>query len=333
MRELAGSTFPDLASLLPGVVEEGAVRGRSSGESVEAPSRLFAALLRLLDELGRTAPVLLVIEDLHWADQSTVDFFSYFGRARTDERALVIGSQRTGELPPRHPIRTLVGELERARAVEVVDLGRFGPADVRAYLRTAMSTEVSHDLVERAVELTDGNAFFLEEVVAAGTLTAGAESAPLPRRVEDLLLPRFDLLGAEAQAVMGVAAVVGRRASHRLLAAVCTLPEDRLLAALQECVASQLMTVGRHDGIYSFYHQLLREVVYWRMIPGDRLRLHRAIAAALAADGDLGYVEEMTVAAELSYHWYEAQAFPESLAAAVAAGEHAMHVTAFREAS
>src|SRR5690606_5178672 len=153
----------------------------------------------------------------------------------------------------------------------------------REYLRTAMDAEVAHDLVERARELTDGNVLFLEELVVAGTLTAGEDAtAPLPAAVADLLLPRFEWLGDDAREVMGVAAVVGRRVGHQLLACVCDLPEERLLAALRECVAGEMMTVDRDADVYRFYHPLLREVVYRRLIPGDRLRLHRAIARALA---------------------------------------------------
>jgi DNA-binding CsgD family transcriptional regulator/tetratricopeptide (TPR) repeat protein len=333
VRELAGPAYPHLVSLLPGEVEV-VDRDWSTADHSGERTRLFAALLGVLDRLGRETSAVLVVEDLHWADQSTVDFLSYFARARVDERLMVVGSLRTEDVAPQHPVRTLVSELQRAQAIEVIDLARFEPDGVREYLRAAIGAEVSHDMVERAHDLTDGNAFFLEKVVAAGTLTAGDDaSAALPATVEDLLLPRFELLGEDARAVMGVAAVVGRRASHHLLAAVCELPENRLLTALRACVASEMMTIGRDGHTYRFHHPLLREVVYWRLIPGDRLRLHRAIAVALAADGDLGYVEGLTVAAELSYHWFEARAFPEALAAAVAAGDHAMRVLAFREAS
>lgn len=332
VKKLPKPAYSYLASLLPGMIDDSPAPEATIGAGDRL--RLFANLLLLFDRLGREAPVVLVIEDLHWADQSTVDFLSYLARARSDERLLVVGSLRTGDLPARHPVRVMVAELGRARAIDLLDLARFSRQDVREYLRAALDIEVTHDLVERALELTEGNALFLEEVVVAGTLTAGDDApAPLPATVEDLLLPRYEMLSEDARTVMGVATVIGRRASHQLLAAVCELPEDRLLAALRECVANQMLTVSKDGNVYRIYHALLREVVYRRLIPGDRLRLHRMIAQALTSDSDLGYVEESTVAAELSYHWFEARAFPEALAAAVTAGNHAMQVMAVREAS
>ena len=337
VRELAGAMYAYLAGLLPDLPDppdDDAVSKAVPAARTDDRPQFFAALLHLIDRLGQEAPVVLVLEDLHWADPSTVDFLSYLSRARSRERLLVVATLRTGELSSRHPVRMMVGELERARAVGLLELGRFEAPVVREYLRAALDVEVTHDLVERALELTEGNALFLEEVVFAGMLTAGDDAAtPLPAGVDDLLLPRYEMLSDDARTVMGVAAVIGRRASHQLLAGVCELPEDRLLAALRECVATHTMTVGRDGNLYQFHHALLREVVYRQLIPGDRLRLHRAIAQALSSDSDLGYVEKWTVAAELAYHWYEARAFPEALAAAVTAGNHAMQVLAFREAS
>jgi DNA-binding CsgD family transcriptional regulator len=129
-----------------------------------------------------------------------------------------------------------------------------------------------------------------------------------------------------------VAATAGRRVSHSLLEAVCDLPEDRMLAALRECVASQMLVADPADETYMFRHALMREVVHQALIPGDRLRLHRSIAAALDGNSDLSYAEQLTVTAELSYHWYAAKAYPQALEAAVRAGHDALRLFAFREA-
>jgi ATP/maltotriose-dependent transcriptional regulator MalT len=331
VREVVGPSYFHLDGLIVG----GAGGSVAPGPRPEGPAdrtHLFGALLELLDRLSQDRPVVLVLEDLHWADQSTLDVLTYLARSWTGEHLLVVGSQRTSELHPGHPLHETISELKRAHALEFLDLSEFSGDELRDYLQTLMDAEVTHDLLQRAHELTLGNALFLEEVVAAGTLTQAVDGeALLPPTADTLLRPRLERLGDDAREVIGVAAAVGRQASHRLLDEVCELPEHRLLAALRECVRQGLLTT-RGD-MYIFHHPLLREVAYGQLIPGDRLRLHRAIALALTADPDLGYGQGLTVAAELSYHWSEARAFPESLAAAVEAGDHAMQVLAFREAS
>jgi DNA-binding CsgD family transcriptional regulator/tetratricopeptide (TPR) repeat protein len=192
---------------------------------------------------------------------------------------------------------------------------------------------VSHEVVDRVFALSDGNAFFAEELLMAGGLTADGDIIPrLSGSLRDLLLARFELLGADARTVMRVAATAGRQVSHRLLAAVCDLGEQRMLEALRECVAQHMLVVDPLDDTYVFRHALLREAVHQDLLPGERLSLHRAVALALTADPRLSYAEDLTVAAELSYHWYEARAYAEALSAAVQAGDTAMRVHAFREA-
>ncbi len=335
VRELAGPGFLDLAGLASDFTDAGPNEETVPAVGRGAQSRVFSAVLRMLDQLGRDQPVVFVMEDLQWADPSTLDLFSYLARARTDERLLLIGSFRITELSPRNPLRTLVVELESARLVQQLEVPRFARGEVKRFLRSVMDGEVTHDLVERAFELTDGNALFVEEVMAAGVLAVAARddrTVALPGTVRELVLPRFELLSDDAQEVMGVAATAGRRVSHRLLAVVCELDRRRMLTALRECVTSQMLVVDPADDTYVFRHALLREVVHQQLIPDDRLRLHEAIAVALAADSQLSYAEQLTVAAELSYHWSEARAFPQALEAAVRAGNDAMRLRAFPEA-
>jgi DNA-binding CsgD family transcriptional regulator/tetratricopeptide (TPR) repeat protein len=335
MAEIAGAGYAELASLVSDLTHAGEDPAAAPVTGRGAQSRVFAAVLDLLDQLGADRPVVLVMEDLQWADPSTLDLFGYLARARTSERLLLVGSYRTTHLPPRHQLRTLVLELDLARLIQQLEVVRFARGELRQFLRNAMHGEASYDLAERAFELTDGNALFLEEVLTAGVLTTvpgSSDPVALPGTISELVLPRFELLGADAREVMRVAATAGRRVSHRLLAAVCEMPERQLLTALRECVNSQMLVGGAVDDTYVFRHALLREVVHQNLIPGDRLRLHRAIATALEADSDLSYAEQVTVAAELSYHWYEARAYPQALPAAVRAGSDAMRLLAFREA-
>ena len=289
-------------------------------------------MLRLLDGLSVDGPVVLVFEDLHWADRSTLDLAAYLIRALTDERVLLVGSYRSTDLADRHPLRAVIAELDHARSVAHLELVRFDRAELGRFLAAVRGDRVDERQVERAFELSDGNAFFAEELVVAGLLAAGNGTVRLPRSLRDLILARVELLGDDAHEVMRVAATAGRRVSHRLLATVCGLPGPRLRAALRECVSQQMLVTVPDDDTYTFRHALLREAVHQDLLPGERIELHAAIAAAITADERLGFAEDVTLAAELSYHWYEARAVAPALAAAVRAGDTAMRVRAFGEA-
>jgi DNA-binding CsgD family transcriptional regulator/tetratricopeptide (TPR) repeat protein len=325
---LAGPAFGELNRLVADFA------GPATSVGAGGQAQVFGAVLRMLDHLGTDRPVVFVMEDLQWADSSTLDLFTYLARMRTDERLLLIGSYRN-DLPPRHPLRMRLAELDGQRLTDRMEVNRFTRSDLREFLRADVSEPVTHDLVESIFELTDGNPLFVEEVVATGlpTVTSGGDGAiSLPDRLRGILLPRFEQLSDDAQQVMGVAATAGRRVSHRLLETVCEMPRERMKAALRECVASQMLVTDPADETYAFRQALMREVVHEALIPGDRLDLHRAIAAALEANSDLSYAAHLTVAAELSYHWNAAQEYPEALKAAVRAGHDAMSMLAFREA-
>jgi DNA-binding CsgD family transcriptional regulator/tetratricopeptide (TPR) repeat protein len=325
---LAGPAFDELTTLVADFSEPETSVG-SGGQA-----RVFGAVLRMLDHLGTDRPVVFVMEDLQWADSSTLDLFTYLARMRTDERLLLIGSYRD-DLPPRHPLRMRLAELDGQRLTDRMEVNRFTRSDLREFLRAHGREPVTHDLVESIFELTDGNALFVEEVVATGLPAATARgdgAISTPEKLRGMLLPRFEQLGDDAQQVMAVAATAGRRISHRLLETVCDMPRERMRAAQRECLASHLLVADPVDETYAFRQALMREVVHDALNPGDRVDLHRSIAAALEADSDLSYAEHLTVAAELSYHWNAAREYPQALRAAVRAGHDAMRLLAFREA-
>ena len=124
--------------------------------------RVFGAVLRALDHLGAQAPVALIFEDLHWADQSTLDLISYLTRAKTTERAMVACSHRTG-LAPGHPLRELLAEPDFAQRTRRLEVPRFGEAELRRFLGAL--GPVDRDLVRRGFELSEGNAFFAEQLM------------------------------------------------------------------------------------------------------------------------------------------------------------------------
>jgi predicted ATPase len=212
VRRVAGDAYAGLANLVSGLID-GEPGAPPTGLS--AQSRVFGAILLLLDRLGTDGPVVLIIEDLQWADPSTLDLLAYLARSKSGERLVLIGSYRTTDLEPSHPLRTLVAELELARKIEHMDVPEFGRPGLRLLLHAILGFEPSHDVIERVLELSDGNAFFVEELLAAGALTAGDGVVTVPRTIEALVLARFATLDRDAKEVMGVAATAGREVSHR----------------------------------------------------------------------------------------------------------------------
>jgi DNA-binding CsgD family transcriptional regulator len=324
LRSLAGPAHGLLAGLLPEL-------GDGQAEAVPGGSqaRLFEVLLGLLGRLGEQAPVVLVVEDLHWADRSTRDLLAFLVRNLHAERVLLVATYRSDELHRRHPMRPFLAELARGGRVQRVDLAPFGREELAALLAGITGVPPTAATVDDILARTEGNAFFAEELVAAAAERAGSA---LPPGLRDVLLIRFEALSEPTQVALRVAAVAGRRVQHELLAGVAGLDEPDLLASLREAVAHQILVVDSDRDAYAFRHALVQEAVYAEVLPGERTRLHAAFAAALEPRLELAGGAAPAAAAETAFHWYAAGDQPRALAAAVRAGRQAWSAYAFAEA-
>jgi DNA-binding CsgD family transcriptional regulator/tetratricopeptide (TPR) repeat protein len=324
--ELPAAARAELAALLPGLSVGAAGNGGATYERIEAggqaQSRLFEALLAAIDRLGRDTPVLLLIEDIHWADRSTRDFLSFLGRNLADERVLVALSYRPDELHRRHPLRPLLAVLERTHLARRVELQGLSPAEIRTMAHEISGHEPSAELVDRLVRRSDGNALFIEELLAAGP-------GPLPPSLADALMVRVERLPAPAQEVVRVLSVA-QPADHGLLEALGILDDAALRAALRDAIAGHVVAVDAADR-YTFRHVLLREVVYDDLLPGERSELHRAVARALEArlpgEGGPG------LAAAVAHHFHRAGDQPEALRTAIMAADAAVAAHAEADAA
>lgn len=289
--------------------------------------RLFEGIAGLLADLSDIAPLLLVLEDLHWADQSSRDLLRFLlsrgilqrpaGGAPTHRLAL-FASYRADDLHRRHPLRPLLAELVRLPAVERLELRPMGDAEVARLVRALRTGPVPDGTVRRIVERAEGNAFYAEELLAASDMEAGG----VPSGLADVLLIRFEQLSDTGQQVLRTAAVAGRRVEYDLLRDAIQLPEDELESALREAVERQLLAPG-HGDTYSFRHALAREAVYADLLPGERSRLHGSFARLLAGRGHLA-----ESAAERAHHYRESHDLAEALAASLEAADHAQRVGA-----
>src|SRR3954471_22124930 len=280
--------------------------------------QLFESVAALICELAAGAPLLIVLEDVHWADRSSRDLLRYLLARLVDEPVAVVASYRADDLHRRHPLRPLLAELVRLPGVEWLELAPLPDAEVAALVRgiAASSGAPAEATIEDVVSRAEGNAFYAEELLAAGL-----HGEALPMGLTDVLLARVEQRSPAAQQVLRIAAVAGRRVRHELLTAVGGLSDGDLERALAEAVHHHLLVVS-DDGRYLFRHALLREAVLADLLPGERVRLHASIAAHLAACPGAG------TAAERAHHARESNDLPGAFSASLEAAADACSVGA-----
>jgi DNA-binding CsgD family transcriptional regulator len=312
---------PVLSRLLPDVGN-----GRPPGGDMPglAQQQLFGAVLGMLAELAEASPVLLVLEDLHWADRSTRDLVTFLSRALHRERLAIVVTYRTDDMHRRHPLRPVVAELSRLPNVTTVALGPLAPPAMAEHLTSLTDQPLDTATLDSLITRAEGNAYYAEELLAAQC--AGGE---LPPRLADLLLARTERLSPPAQQVLRTAAVTGRRIDDELARQASGLDGPEYDDAVREAVAHQLLVPDGDRG-YAFRHALLREAIYADLLPGERTRLHGRLAELL---GDqLRRAEMPGIAAELAHHSLASHDIPGAFAASVAAGQEADRLAAPAEA-
>jgi DNA-binding CsgD family transcriptional regulator/tetratricopeptide (TPR) repeat protein len=322
VRELGGPSWRELARLLPSLGEPD---GGPPGQAAQA--RLFELLLGLLARLSERTPIALVVEDLHWSDQSTRDLLAFLVRNLRQNRVLLVVTYRSDE-PRSDRLWSWLAELDRGGPVPRLQLPRLDRAQTAAQLVGILGAAPPADLVDPVFGRSEGNPFFTEELLAA----VRAGSSELPATVRDLLRGRVQVLPERAQQVLAVAAVAGQRVPHRLLASVVGLDDQDLLQALRVVVAHQLLVTRPEEDGYQFRHAVLQEVVNADLLPGERARLHAAYAHALTERPELVGMSPAVRAAELATHWEAAGEATQALPARVQAGLAAERARAFAEA-
>jgi predicted ATPase len=261
-------------------------------------SDLFEAIHGALEDLAASRPLLVVVEDVHWADRSTRDLLTFLFTRSFRGPVAVVASYRSDDLHRRHPLRAAAAQWTRIPGVQRVLLDPLPDEDVRRLVRalpTGPLTGLTEAEVHAIVRRAEGNAFFAEELVGAAGDSDEDRCSGLPVNLADLLLVRLDRLDDRGREVVRAASCAGRRVSHALLASVLTLADDQLDRAVRSAVEQNILTrVG--DESYAFRHALLAEAVYDDLLPGERVRLHAAYTAALLSHRVDG------TAAELARH-------------------------------
>ena len=254
------------------------------GGTTPAPSggQLLELVRRVLVGLAARAPVLLVIDDLHWADRTTRELVVSLVAHLSDERVLVVVTARSDTLDVTHPLRRMLPELARDRAVRLIELSPLPHEAVAAIVRDDGGDADLAGLVWRR---SGGNAFIVAETLAA--VAEGAADGLSPG-LRGLVLGRLAALGPVAQRVVAALSLGEEPVSHGLLAEVVrAADEDELLAALRESAEAAMVVVDPHVEGYGLRHGLMRDVVAAELMPGERRSLHRRYALAFdAVSGD-----------------------------------------------
>ena len=329
---------PQLGQRLPGLPPP--VRGDPETERY----RLFEAVSDLVISMSRAQPVLLVLDDLQWADKPTLLLLRHLRRSASQGTLLLLGTYRDVELTRSNPLAEALADLRREQLVERLALGGLSEPEVESLLHRLAGDAVPAGLAAALHRETEGNPLFVSEVLRhlaeTGALSRQPDGASLtidrigiPEGVREVVGRRLQRLSADANQVLALAAVVGREFGLEVLELVSDLPSDQVLVAVEEATAARL--IGEVPGAgtkYAFSHVLVRETLYGELATARRVRLHRRVGEALERlDPDSsGHL------AELARHFYEAAQAGEVEKAvdySRRAGDAAMGLLAYEEAA
>jgi tetratricopeptide (TPR) repeat protein len=318
LAELAGPGGRALRALLPEL-------GSHDDVSAEGRGRLYEVVTSLVERIAGEGPLLVIIEDLQWADGPTRDLLRFMIRSLIAAPVLLLLTCRDDELGRGHPVRALLADLERIRRVGRVDLRRLNHDEVVAQLSAVLGREISPEQADRVFERTEGVPFYVEELAHVAD-----HSGPvaLPESLRELLMVRIAALSCPTQRLLRVMALGGHRVGHAVLEAVAGYDVAALDSALREAVSTGVIVVDG-DG-YRFRHALLHEALYGDMLPGENARVRAAYAQTLEKQPNLA--SDGQAATAIAHHWYFAhdveRAFRWSLNAATELVSSYAHATA-----
>jgi tetratricopeptide (TPR) repeat protein/predicted Ser/Thr protein kinase len=336
----------ELAHLVPALRRRTALPAEQIESNPEGQRyRLFEAAAALLSNIAHSRPLLIVLEDLHWADRPTLLMLRHLVRSSHEAPLCLVATYRETELGRTHPLAEILADLRRDEGVARIGLRGLSEGHVEELITHWIGRDSPAALTRAVAENTEGNPFFIGEVLRhlgeTGALTRfGGRQAPIggkelgvPEGVREVIGRRLARLSEPCNRVLGLAAVVGREFNLPVLQALAELPEDRLLDVLDEAVGAKLVQEAPGvPGRYAFTHALVRETLYGELTTARRARLHRQVAGTierLAAPGE----EPL---ADLAYHYSQAASAADAERAigyAMRAAERAAAAFALEEAA
>ena len=328
LRAVLGRGAGDLTAIVPGLADRlPGVRVASDAEWIRPA--VFEAVISCLETLGSRGPVVLVFEDLHWADAASLDLIGFVIRSRRRAGTLIVATYRSDELHRRHPLLPWLAEVARLDGVGQVDLPRLGRTETVAQVTAILGSTPADSVVDRVVRRSSGNPFYVEELLASGLDRTDAVSPGL----RTVLLGRLAVLEDRTRLLADAISVAAQPVVPGLLAAVLGTTAQEVEASARAAIEGHVVTV--HDpatGSLGFRHALVQEAVYGELLPGERRRLHLAFAAALERDGEPEPALRPAWWAECAHHALAADDLGGGLVATVGAGRAAFEAGAFEAA-
>ncbi|HEX9014214.1 MAG TPA: AAA family ATPase, partial [Anaerolineaceae bacterium] len=318
--------LPELALLLPSLQPSPPL------DPAAEKHRLFETLARFIASLAKGRPLLILLEDLHWSDQQSLELLRFLVRRAPAVSLLILGTYRDEDVPL-HLLRSL-DDLHRERKVIMLPIGPLDRPNIARLAQGILRSEsqISAERLDLLVHLTGGNPFFVEEIARSlaqsSAQTAQEQPLPIPRSLQQTVQRRVDELHERTRQVLSLAAVTGERFDFDLLRSVSAEEERALVGMLKELIAAGLIVEQPADQ-FAFRHALTREVVYSGLLLRERKALHRIIGETVERSAE---AQGDAVAALLAYHFYEAGEWQKALDYSQRAGGRAQALYAPREA-
>jgi tetratricopeptide (TPR) repeat protein len=327
---------PELQDTLPSLADPPAL------DADQERFLLFDSVTTFLKNLARRAPLLLVLDDLQWADRSSLFLLEFLADEMRDSALLVIGTYRDAGVDRQHPLSRTLAKFSRLELGTSLRLDGLNAEHVARFSELASGQPAPVGLVEAIHEQTEGNPFFVKEVVRL-LIDEGRFVQPedvrswritVPQGVRQTIGLRLDRLSADANQVLAIAAVMGREFDLPVLEHVCELPAEHVLAVLEEALDSgALAEMPTRPGAFRFAHVLIRQTLYEELSNARRLRLHQRIGTTI----EQVYATDLTPHVEdLAYHFYLAVPAGEverAIQYAVQAGQQSLAHVAYAEAA
>jgi class 3 adenylate cyclase len=335
LRDRIGSAGEELAQLFPQMGRPAS----TGGDATQAKLRLFESIMLLLRDASISHALLLILEDLQWADPATRELLDYATRRLRSSNVLVVATYRSDEMHRKHALLPTIQGWRRNGQVDLIELHPFGSEGV-ADMVCAIFEEgsISAEFRDFLHERSEGNPFVLEEMLRdaldrgdifkteKGWDRKGVAEMRIPRTVRDTILQRLERLGRDDVAVLSAASVMGRSFDLDSLIAVSAVDEGLVLSALEASVTAQLLEEEGTSGRYRFRHALTREAVYEDLVVPRRQQLHSRVADVLSSRPE-------HAAVDLANHLLMAGRYEEAVAMCVAAAEDADRARAYRDAA
>ena len=309
LREQCDGIAGELAEIAPELASRiGSAPGPQGPRGDQARFRLYDAVTRFLAKRSEQRPLFILLDDLHWADASSLGLLRFMANHLQRERVIVCATYRDVEVRRGHPLAEVLGELARSGRCDRIALDGLDEVDIRSLTRAVTGTEPNAEVASRLLEMTEGNPFFVHEIVRlladGGELQAGAralDSLVLPQGVRDAIGRRLDRLSADCNKMLRIAAVIGREFQGHFLEAWVE-SEDEFFELVGEALDAGVIVEGTR-GSYGFSHALIRQTLYEELRAPQRIALHRRIGEALEASTPEPSDDRLTA---LAHHFFEA---------------------------